>query len=684
MPARAGGILMAQKLELLAPAGTWETLKAVIEAGADAVYVAGKRFAMRQHGAWLNFEENDLPRVIDHAHEHGVRCYLALNNLLTDAELALLEDWVPQLVSMKPDALIIQDLGALRLFGREQPVIPLHASTMMSIHHSHGAQILKEYGVTRIIASRDITLQDAARLGQESGLEVEYFVHGDMCVAQGSQCFHSGIATGMSANRGKCLKSCRWSWSLIDRREGRVLGEVEDQYLLARNDLCLYHQIPELAASGIRCLKIEGRARPADYLQPIVAAYRQAIDRYHDDAAGYLTDFSTLNRLKRHTLREVNTGHAFHRPGPGSSGLSGEREPRFFSIVIHERPWEENLTVADERKPAPPDPVPSPPALGVRCGDPQTADAMLAAPCDWIYVGGEQFVARGQERWRESWLKNLIAAGKRAGKRIGIATPRITTQREFLELGRLLEALSHSPPDEYRVSNVGALAFMRQHTSVPVHGDYGLNPWNRAAVAWLHEAGAHSWTPGLELPLDTLLDLAHDITLPMEVVVHGALPGMLLEYCPIGVHVTKTTRTDPCSGPCVGGQYALRDMAGGIYWLEADQYCRNHLFMASDLCALDRIGQLAAAGVARIRIEGQLYEPEYLHRLIVCYREALDRVKAGLPLASWAMEHVPQPVPRPLTGGVFGHKIEVVSQPLTELPTNLTILHAAPQPRKTT
>ncbi|MBF0107794.1 MAG: U32 family peptidase [Magnetococcales bacterium] len=674
---------MSEKMELLAPAGNWQALEGVIEAGADAVYVAEKRFAMRQHGAWLNFSADDLTRVVAYAHEHGVRCYLALNNLLTDAEITLLTERIPDLIAMNPDALIVQDLGVIRLLHEMAPGLSLHASTMMSVHHPFAAQLLKELAVTRIIASRDITLHEAARIGRESGLEVEYFVHGDMCVAQGSQCYHSGIAAGMSANRGKCLKSCRWAWSLIDRRDGRVLGEVADRHLLARNDLCLYHQIPELAVSGIHCLKIEGRARPAEYLIPIVASYRQAIDRYYEDPVAYRTDFAQLNRLKHHTLREVNTGHAFHRPGPGSSGITGKREPRFFSLVVQERPWEG----ADEEE------IPggslsglpsgTRPELVVRCGSPEGAEALLDAPCDWITIGGEQFVAGGRKRWGGTWMREWMTAARGKGKKVGIHAPRITTEREFAELERLVADLGDHPPDEYRIANLGTLAFFHDRSPAPLHADYGVNVWNTGAVALLRRLRVSSWTPGLELPLAGILDLAKRTTLPLEVIVHGALPGMLLEYCPIGVHLTATSRSDPCSGPCVGGAYALRDRAGGVYWLEADQYCRNHLFMARDLCALDRIGSLVAAGVARIRIEGALYTPEILSSLVTCYRQALDRVAAGLPLGPWSRERMARlDLPRPLTRGVFGHTIEAVSQPLAELPTNLVILHDVTLERK--
>ncbi|MGR9101111.1 MAG: peptidase U32 family protein, partial [Gammaproteobacteria bacterium] len=330
---------MRQKIELLAPCGGWEPLRAVIEAGADAVYFSEKRFAMRQHGDWLNFTREELEQAVGYARERGVKSYITVNNLLTQEELALLDEHLLYLDAIRPDAIIIQDLGLLKRIRELDISTDIHASTMMNVHHSHGAEFLKRHGIKRIITSRDISIHQAAEMSRNTGLEVEYFLHGDMCVAQGSQCYHSGIASEMSANRGKCLKSCRWQWSLIDRDTNKILGHVEDQYVLARKDMCLYHQLPELIGAGIASLKIEGRARPADYLRPIVSIYREAIDRYYDDPSAYSTDFDALARLRSKTLREIGTSHAFYTPNVGSSGLSGKREPRIFSIAVEERPY---------------------------------------------------------------------------------------------------------------------------------------------------------------------------------------------------------------------------------------------------------------------------------------------------------------------------------------------------------
>ena len=663
--------MAVNRIELLAPCGSWEALHAVVAGGADAVYFAEKRFAMRQHGDWLNFTRDELGDVVHYAREHGVRSYIAVNNLLTREELDEMPEHLLYLQSLQPDALIIQDLGLLRLARELDIGIDLHASTMMNVHHAEMGKFLKKFGIKRIITSRDITIYAAREIAEQSGIEVEYFVHGDMCVAQGSQCLHSGITSEFSANRGKCLKSCRWQWSLMDRDRGKVLARVEEQYVLARKDICLYHQLPELISIGIAALKIEGRARTGEYLKPIVEIYRKAIDHYYADPSTYATDFNELNRLRSKTIRETGTSHAFGNPGVGSSGLSGKQEPRFFSIVVEERPCEKTLTGlsnpvlpgngGDGNKPE----------LSVRCMSQETAFSLLDAPCDWIYVGGEYFSGTDKGHWQAGKIGELIARCHDNGKKIGIQTPRITTRREYSDVDFLLAGLCSEQPDEYLVHNIGMLNYLGDRTNVPLHADFSFNIWNPGAASFLHEQGINVYTPGLELTLHQIQDLGeHTRPLQLECMVHGSLPGMLIEYCVVGTHMTGTGKHDPCPGPCTKNHYALEDKLGKLHWLETDQYCRNHLFMVKDLCTIGFLDQLVATGASRLRIEGQLYTTDYLHRLVRAYHQALTENPVEL---SRLFSDIETGAPREMTAGAYVNTTVDISTPCTELPTDVII-----------
>jgi len=665
-----------RKPELLAPAGSRDALEAVIKAGADAVYVGGKKFAMRQHGAWLNFDDAALKSAIEFAHEHSAKVYVTVNNLLTPEEIHALEDHLAFLAAAGADAFILQDLGLLNVLNRCNFGVPLHASTMMNVHSVEGAQFLKTKGISRVITSRDITIYEAKDIAQGSGLEVEYFIHGDMCVAQSSQCLHSGMATEMSSNRGKCLKSCRWPWHLTDREREVTLSSLEEPYLLARKDICLYHQLPELIAAGIASLKIEGRARTGEYLFPIVKSYRQAMDCYVENPMLYRTDFQDLNFLRKHTLRDLHPNHAFIRPGPGSTGLTGEKEPRFFSVAVEEVPYAQDRAEKLKESCELSEAVSfrgSQPELSVRVATVETARAMLDTSCDWIYLGGEIFAGRERLYWAPDEILDFVALGHSLGKRIGIETPRVTTKRELMELEQLVRKLENNSPDEYLVHNVGSFHKIRSLTGVPIHADFSMNAWNREAAELFRREGIRMLTPGLELNLKQILRLAKDSPLPLEIFVHGLLPGMIMDYCVIGAHLTQTTKYDSCPGPCMNTKFALRNVLGDLYWLEADQYCRNHLFMSKDLCTIDMLEAFLHPNVKRFRIEGLLYELSYLKKLVAIYRDRIDNLP--VPGREAFVQAIREGAPRPLTLGAYANDSDDISMPLKELPMNVVINH---------
>ena len=199
-------ILSRSSVELLAPAGNWEALEAAVKAGADAVYLGGKHFNMRLHRQDMNFDDEALARAVSFAHTHGVKLYVTINNLIYENELGDLEKFLRYLGTIGPDAILVQDLAVIRLVRDLDLKIPLHASVMMNIHNEPAMNLLKEYGITRVVASRELSLDELSLLRERTGLEIEYFMHGDMCFAESGQCIHSGVVFGQSGNRGRCMK----------------------------------------------------------------------------------------------------------------------------------------------------------------------------------------------------------------------------------------------------------------------------------------------------------------------------------------------------------------------------------------------------------------------------------------------------------------------------------------------
>ena len=211
-------LLNRKSVELLAPAGTWEALEAAVEAGADAVYLGGKHFNMRMHEGDFNFDDAALKRAVEYTHSHGVHLYITLNNLISDEEIPALRKYLAYLEEIRPDAILVQDFAVLELVHEMGLTIPLHTSVMMNTHNENAIERLKEYGITRIVVGREMTLSELSLFCERTGIEVEYFMHGDMCISESGQCIHSGVLFGQSGNRGRCLKPCRWPYQLIDEK----------------------------------------------------------------------------------------------------------------------------------------------------------------------------------------------------------------------------------------------------------------------------------------------------------------------------------------------------------------------------------------------------------------------------------------------------------------------------------
>ena len=320
-------LLTRNCVELLAPAGTWDALVAAVEAGADAVYLGGKHFNMRMHHGDTNFDNEMLKKAVDFTHEHGVKLYITLNNLISEEELPALREYLLYLQEIRPDAILVQDFAVLDLKKELGIDIPLHTSVMMNTHNEAAIEKLKEYGITRIVVGREMTLSELSLFKERTGLEVEYFMHGDMCMSESGQCIHSGVLFGQSGNRGRCLKPCRWAYELIDEETGEVLdAESEGPYKLALKDMCMYRNIPELIQAGVHSFKIEGRMRPAEFIRRIVRTYRKAIDSYIADPFGYQVDEAGWHDLFDNRARDFTTTFALG-PTTARENLASSARP---------------------------------------------------------------------------------------------------------------------------------------------------------------------------------------------------------------------------------------------------------------------------------------------------------------------------------------------------------------------
>lgn len=261
--------------ELLAPAGDHECVRAAIENGADAVYF-GLDQGFNARARARNFDVADLPALMAELHRRGVKGYVTLNTLVFTSELPAVEQLVRQLAAAGVDAVLVQDLGLVRLIRAICPDLPIHASTQMTMTSSQTIAAAKELGVERVVLARECSLAEIRRIRSETDLPVEVFVHGALCVAYSGQCLTSESLGGRSANRGQCAQACRLPYDLVC--DGRDVDLGEQKYLLSPQDLAAYDLLPDLIAVGVCSFKIEGRLKTPEYVANIVRHYRQAID----------------------------------------------------------------------------------------------------------------------------------------------------------------------------------------------------------------------------------------------------------------------------------------------------------------------------------------------------------------------------------------------------------------------
>lgn len=254
------------RAELLAPAGTYESLKAAVAAGADAVYAGGARFGARAYAE--NFTEEALLKAIDFCHLHGSKLYLTVNTLLKDAEIEELYDYLLPYYREGLDAVIVQDIGVLKYIREAFPGLDIHASTQMTLCGADGAKFLESLGASRIVTSRELSLEEIRAIHRETSIEIESFVHGALCYCYSGQCLTSSLIGGRSGNRGRCAQPCRLPYQ-AEGREG---------FLLSPKDICTLEILPEILDAGVYSLKIEGRMKRAEYTAGVVRIYRKYLD----------------------------------------------------------------------------------------------------------------------------------------------------------------------------------------------------------------------------------------------------------------------------------------------------------------------------------------------------------------------------------------------------------------------
>lgn len=339
MEITGGKRLDAHIPELLSPAGDLECLMAALRYGADAVYLGGHTYGMR--AAPKNFGMDELPEAVRLCRACGARLYLTCNTLPTNEQADGLPDFIHGARAAGVDALIVADIGVLMLAKRIAPELPVHISTQAGVVNYLTATELYNLGAARVVLARELPLTEIVILREKTppALEIEAFVHGAMCVSFSGRCLLSNYFTARDGNRGECAQPCRWSYYLMEeKRPGQFFPVHEDEqgtYILNAQDLCMLEHIDKLVAAGVTCFKIEGRAKSAYYVAAVTGAYRQAIDLYKSNPAGYEAPAYLVEELRKVSHRRYSTGFYL------GDGLPGQ----YYDCRGYVRDWEVVATV---------------------------------------------------------------------------------------------------------------------------------------------------------------------------------------------------------------------------------------------------------------------------------------------------------------------------------------------------
>lgn len=627
--------------ELLAPAGSPEALRAAIEGGADAVYFGGTAFNARMRAA--NFTGENMRESISLCHAYGVRAYVTLNTLCRDRELPEFLRAAETAYLAGADALIVADLGGAAAIRRTFPDFELHASTQMSGHNLFAARELAKCGFTRMVPARETPARDIRRLVAESGLEIEVFVHGALCVSHSGQCLFSSLVGGRSGNRGECAQPCR-------------LPDGNGKYPLSLKDLCLAAHVPELISMGVDSLKIEGRLKSPSYVREVTAVWRRLLDERRAAtpeelrglagvfSRGGFTDAYFTEQIS-HTMlgvrseadktssreneapvrltRKIPLDMSFrmeaNKPlsltvcaGGKTAHVTGELPFAARSAPMDEDAVKKNLCKLGTTPYTPGRcaffvgeglmvPVSALNALRRKAlaeleaaGEPpRTAVPLPDAAALHVRAGGAR-AARPTARFYDPAQMTPETADFFAHRYLpldrftppadGVILPPVIFDHEVDEVRVLLQKARERGAKHALVGNLGHLSLASEAGLVP-HGDFRLNVMSEASLAALLCLGFEDALLSPELTLPQIRDIGG----ASDVIVYGRIPLMLLEKC-VG------REAGDCRA-CASGKNQYTDRRGEKFPILRVYPHRNELFNCVPTNMSDRAAELAGAGV---------------------------------------------------------------------------------------
>lgn len=339
-----------EKIELLAPAGDLEKLKAAIDYGADAVYFGGEVFSLRA-GA-NNFTREEMIEGIKYVHDHGKKCHLTLNIFPHNYDIEELEKYLHDVKDLGIDAFIVSDPGTIMMVKEIIPNAEIHLSTQANLTNYKTAEFWAKHGVKRVVLARELSLEEMISMREKipAELDTEAFIQGAMCISYSGRCLLSNFMVQRDANKGACAHPCRWKYKIVEeQRPGEEYPIEEDgrgTYIMNSKDLCMIEHIPDLVRAGIASAKIEGRMKSAFYVATVVGAYRKAIDAYYADPENYEFDPAWLAELKKVSHRDFTTGFYYGKADENSQNYETSSYTRDYDFIGKVLDFDEETMIA--------------------------------------------------------------------------------------------------------------------------------------------------------------------------------------------------------------------------------------------------------------------------------------------------------------------------------------------------
>lgn len=602
-----------KKVELLAPAGNLEIFKSIVESKCDAIYIGGHDFNMRMIRKGFNFSDEDLIEARALATQYKKKLYITVNSLIDETEVQGLEKYLNFLnEAVCPDGIIFQDMAILHLSKTLNLNFELHASVMMNVHNLDMIHILEDEGVTRVVLSREMSLEEVHNINTKSKMELEYFTHGDMCISHGSQCYYSSLLFGMSGNRGQCLKPCRW-WFDTDKDKRT--------FPLAVKDLALYRHLPEMIAAGVTSFKIEGRMREKEFITNLINLYGESLDSYIDNPNHFNPnmDYDQIENTKK---RELSTGYAFGKPGLTNINTLHEGTGKFYSTgkMFSTPTAEKDIDIIDEAK------ISQTldlykldrginTEISVKVQNFEQAVVAIKLGVKRLYIAGDIYLPNHPFNIKElKQLKHLM----HENQELFMTTPRMMNEDQMKNFAGEIESLREFI-DGVLITQMGGLAIPKylnqalenQRTQpLRILGDFSLNLFNSKALDWYKEQGLLSGTASIELNAKQLGEFSLH-SQGLELIIYGQLSSMYFEH---DFNEDKEHIND---------QYTMSNEAG-TYKIYMDQFSKTHLLTTHQLNLIPLLEDLSNMSFEMFRIEAQLMSKEELEEVIMATKNKQD------------------------------------------------------------